>query len=238
MSLASLMAAQTRYAELLIDLAGDPADPVLDVGCGMGGLSRMLRQRGFSPTALTPDRLQATYVGKELPDVPVIRCKFEDMPAAEHSGRFGTVFTAESLQYLKLDRALTVMAQILKPGGKWVACDYFLAHPSADKTCHDWELFQAKLAAAGWRITYQRNITPNILPTLAFIHMMATRFGIPLMNFVTLRLRRKQPGLHHLLENTFATLDTLADDNVKLIDPAQFAVDRQYMMLVMEKVSG
>ena len=73
-------APQARYAELLIDLAGNPADPVLDIGCGMGGLSRMLKDRGFSPTALTPDRMQAAHVTKNIPDVPVLRCKLEAMP--------------------------------------------------------------------------------------------------------------------------------------------------------------
>src|SRR5947209_3019510 len=61
-SLAELGRAQTRYAELLLELVQGRSMPVLDVGCGMGGLSRMLRDRGFSPVALTPDRLQAAYV--------------------------------------------------------------------------------------------------------------------------------------------------------------------------------
>ena len=49
MSLSSITQGQTRYAELLIDLAGSAADPVLDIGCGMGGLSRMLHDRHFTP---------------------------------------------------------------------------------------------------------------------------------------------------------------------------------------------
>src|SRR5580704_8682290 len=69
-SLHDITRAQARYAELLIDLAGNPSDPVLDIGCGMGGLSRMLRDRGFSPTALTPDRMQIAHIQKNLPGIP------------------------------------------------------------------------------------------------------------------------------------------------------------------------
>ena len=201
----------------------------------MGGLSRMLHDRGFAPTALTPDKTQAAYVGKMQPNTPVLRCKFEKMPAADHMHQFGTVFTAESLQYLKLDQALPILADVLKPGGKWVVCDYFLNHRTTDKTCHNWELFQERLTQTGWKITYERDITANVLPTLAFLHMLATRFGLPLLNFTTLRLRRKQPGLHHLLQRMFDIIEGVASDNVGLIDPSVFAHDRRYMMLVMER---
>jgi cyclopropane fatty-acyl-phospholipid synthase-like methyltransferase len=166
MSLSSITEAQTRYAELLIDLAGCASDPVLDVGCGMGGLSRMLHERGFAPTALTPDKIQAGYVTKMQPGTPVIRSKFEKMVTIDCLHKYGTVFTAESLQYLKLDLALPILAEILKSGGKWVACDYFLNSRTTDKTCHNWEHFQHRLAQTGWKITYERDITANVLPTL------------------------------------------------------------------------
>lgn len=234
-SLHDITRAQARYAELLIDLAGNPADPVLDIGCGIGGLSRMLKDRGFSPTALTPDRMQAAHVAKNIPGVPVLRTKLEKLNAADYAGQFGTVYTAESLQYLKLDLALPILQTILKPGGKWVACDYFLSRPSTDHTCHNWNTFNQRLEEAGWRVTYERDITANILPTLGFLHMLSTRFGLPMLGFVTLRLRRKQPGIHHLLEKALDHLEGVAADNIALVNPTEFAKDRRYMMLVMER---
>ena len=210
---------------------------MLDIGCGMGGLSRMLKDKGFSPTALTPDRMQAAYVQKNLPGVPVLRTKLEKLVAADYAGQFGTVFTAESLQYLKLDLALPILQTILKPGGKWVACDYFLSRPSTDATCHNWNIFTERLEQNGWRITYERDITANVLPTLGFLHMLATRFGLPMFGFVTLRLRRKQPGIHYLIEKALDQLEGVAADNIALINPSEFAKDRRYMMLVMERIA-
>ena len=227
--------AQTRYAELLIDLIGPPAGPVLDVGCGMGGLARLLKQAGYDTTALTPDRHQVAYIAKSQPDVAVIKSKFEALPPVEHAKRFTSVITAESLQYLKLDKSLVLLDEILRPGGSWIACDYFLTHSTADRTCHHFGTFVEKLSASGWKITYQRDITANILPTLAFIHMLATRFGLSLMDFVTQRLRRKQPGVHHLFAGMLGILETVATDNVALIDPAQFVLDRQYLLLKIER---
>jgi 2-polyprenyl-3-methyl-5-hydroxy-6-metoxy-1,4-benzoquinol methylase len=234
-SLSDVTRAQTRYAELLLELVGDPAAPVLDVGCGMGGLCRMLKARGFAPTALTPDRLQVSHVKATLPDVPVIRCKFEDLPPEDHRGEYGTIITSESLQYLKLPRALPVLQTILRPGGKWIGCDYFHSGPSDDRSCHVWDDFVKQATDAGWRITFQREITPHVLPTLAFIHMWATRFGIPLMQFAFLRLRRKQPAVHHLAGGVLELLEKLAAQNIRLIDPVQFAAGKKYVLFALER---
>jgi 2-polyprenyl-3-methyl-5-hydroxy-6-metoxy-1,4-benzoquinol methylase len=234
-SLAEVSRAQNRYAELLLEQAGNPADPVLDVGCGMGGLCRMLAARGYSPVALTPDRLQVTHITATLPEVPVIRTKLEELKVEEHAGKYGTIITAESLQYLKLPKALPVLSAVLKPGGRWVACDYFHSQPSADRACHFWDDFPIELAGAGWRISYQRDITAHVLPMLAYIHMWATRFGIPLMQFAFLRLRRKQPAIHHMLGGVLDLLEEMASSNIELIDPVHFAATTKYMLLVMER---
>src|SRR5665213_2162377 len=235
MSLAGLARAQDRYAQFLLELAGDKTRPVLDIGCGMGGLSRLLLSNGYSPTALTPDRLQAAHIRATMPDVPVIQCKLEALKTADHEHKYGTLFTAESLQYLKLGKALPVLETLLSLGGRWVACDYFHRQPSDDHSCHEWDAFTARLHATGWRIASQREITQNVLPTRAYIHMWATRFGLPLMQFAFLRLRRKQPGLHHLLSGALDLLTGLANNNVALIDPVRFAAEKRYMLLAMER---
>jgi cyclopropane fatty-acyl-phospholipid synthase-like methyltransferase len=236
-SLSDLACAQERYAELLLEHSGDSALPALDVGCGMGGLSRMLRDRGYTPVALTPDRSQAVYVSQRLPGVQVIRSKLEDLPAAEHAGRYGTIFTAESLQYLRLDRALPILAKILAPGGRWVACDYFRTQRGREKSGHLLEEFTAKLDQHGWRIAAQRDITPHVLPTLRFAHMWAERFGIPLMQFAFQRIRRKHPGLRHLLKDVLETLENAAHANVSLIHPHEFAANKRYQHLTLERTA-
>jgi cyclopropane fatty-acyl-phospholipid synthase-like methyltransferase len=235
MSLFDISAAQARYAELVFNLVGDPADPVLDVGCGMGGLARMLRDRGLKPTALTPDRLQAAHIARMLPDVPVLRCKFEKLRASDHAGQFGTVINSESLQYLKLDQSLPALATIIRPGGRWVVADYFKRLPSRDRSCHVWDDFLTKARDGGWRICHEQDITANILPTLAYIHMWAVRFGMPLMNFAFLRLRRKQPGLHHLLAKALDQLQSVASANIAVLDPVRFAAEKRYMLMALER---
>jgi cyclopropane fatty-acyl-phospholipid synthase-like methyltransferase len=235
MSLSDIDDAQAHYAQLLIDLAGDRDQPVLDVGCGMGGMSRMLVDAGYEPTALTPDRKQVAHIEQTLSHIPVIKSRFEDLPVEEHRGKYGTVFTSESLQYLKLDIALPKLAEILKPGGSWIACDYFRMKTQGHATGHLWDEFVEQLEKHGWRITYEQDVTQNVLPTLRYIHMWATRFGQPLLTYGIKRLERKQPGLHHLLSPALGDIEGIVDDNIAVIDPECFATNKRYILLKIER---
>jgi cyclopropane fatty-acyl-phospholipid synthase-like methyltransferase len=238
-SLNELLTAQRRYAELLMECVHDRSAPVLDVGCGMGALSELLVERGYEAVALTPDRLQARHIETEYPGIPIIRSKFEDLPQpANHAGRYGTIVTSESLQYLDLDRALPLLEQILKPGGRWIACDYFRrgnGESGGDKSGHDWNHFRERIARDGWVITLERDITGHILPTLRYMHMWGARFGVPLLKFILLKLRVKQPAVHYILHDVFRMLDGTIEDNLELIDPDTFARTKRYMLLVMQR---
>ena len=237
-SLAAFGRAQDRYAQILADMAEDRNAPVLDVGCGMGGLSRMLRDRGFAPTALTPDGHQAAHIARIYPDIQVIHSKFENLPDPQsHAGRYGTVFTSESLQYLKLPKALPLMGQILRPGGTWIACDMFRTGESRGKGGHNWTDFQAALAEHGWEITYERDITPNVLPTLRLISMFARTMGEPLMEFGVAKLRGKQPGLHYVLEDVLTMVSKVYQHNLAEVCPDEFQATKKYMLLTMRKAA-
>lgn len=235
-SLAEVVRAQRRYAELLLDLAHDTAAPVLDVGCGMGQLCVMLRERGFTPTALTPGRYQAEHIAQTLPDIPVIRSKFEDLPDPEqHAGRYGTIITSESLQYLKLPRALPLMGRVIAPGGTWIACDFFRTGESRGKGGHNWNDFTQALVEHGWEISYERDITAHIMPTLRAIHMWGHSVGLPLLEFGINKLRLKQPGLHYVLEETLAMIDEVIAKHLTEVDPADFARHRRYVLLTLRR---
>jgi SAM-dependent methyltransferase len=236
-TLNDIVRAQNVYAELLIARANeDRSAPVLDVGCGMGGLVRMLLAAGFAPVAVSPARGQIEHVKRTYPDVPTYCCKFEDLDADAHAGRYSTVFTSESLQYLRLGRALPMMQRVLRPGGTWVACDFFnrdSGQPS--RRLPAWPDFQQLVADAGWTITFQRDITAHVLPTLRYIHMWATRFGTPLVEFVLLKLQRKQPGLHHLVGGLIEVLEQVIAENVQTISPTEFERNKQYMLFTLRR---
>jgi hypothetical protein len=131
--------------------------------------------------------------------------------------------------------ALPLMTRILKPNGTWIACDFFATAPGGARGGHPWEEFAPRLEEKGWEITYQRDVTANILPTLKFIYMWASQFGLPLMQFGRHKLRTKSPGLHYVLEDVLADLDGVIEDNLKVVDPVDFAAKKKYMLLVMKR---
>lgn len=236
-SLNEIVNAQRRYTELLVNLANpDRSQPVLDVGCGVGGMIRLLRDRGFSPVALSPARGQVAAVEEKFPGTPTILSKFEDIDLAAHQQRYSTVFTSESLQYLRLPRALPVMKSILMPGGTWVACDYFnRAAGNPARRLPAWPDFCELMQKEGWRMTHQQDITANVVPTLRYIYMWATRLGPPIIQYMQLKLQRKHPGLHHLLEGMGPVIQETVDENLLNICPEHFREKKQYMLFSLQR---
>jgi SAM-dependent methyltransferase len=237
-SINDIARAQLRYAELLVEQIADRESPVLDVGCGMGGLVGVLLRESLVPVALTPDATQCGYIRQKYPDVPLISEKFERMPLRDNRERFGTVITSESLQYLKLDRALPRMGAILKPGGRWIVCDYFRRKPSAGASGHVWDDFTARLSDGGWSITHERDITPHVVPTLRCAYMWCERLGRPLLDYATHQLRRKTPGVHYILGHAIEGVESIVDRTMETQHPEQFAETWKYMLLVIQREGG
>jgi len=234
-SLNMLEQAQFDYALKLADLIVDKKSPVLDIGCGMGGLVSVLQLRKLNPIALSPDRNQIAYINKQYPGVKTFECKFEDMPTSGYEQQFGTLITSESLQYLKLDKALPLMNQILKPGGRWIASDYFRIGEATEKSGHNWENFEKHIKDFGFSITYQEDITPHILPTIAYAHMWGRRIALPLKDYIFSKLKTKQPGIHYAMEEAIDSINASIDLNMETVNPATFAKEKKYMLLVMER---
>ena len=61
-SISQVEDAQIKYAEKIIEEIEQKDRPVLDVGCGMGGLSGLLLHDGFIVESLTPNNNQIKYI--------------------------------------------------------------------------------------------------------------------------------------------------------------------------------
>jgi len=235
MSVHDIEQAQLRYATRLADLVADREHRILDSGCGMGGLIGILLQRGLQPTALTPNRTQIKHVRTTYPSVPIIEGKLEQIPLPEYRHAFGTIITSESFQYVNLNEGLAVIEQLLRPGGRWILCDYFRTTDSTNRSGHRWNEFTAALEKNGWRITHQEDITAHVLPTIAFVHMWATRFGLPVAQFATDRLERKRPALHYILQDVILKAREQIQGRLEVVDPVVFAREKKYLTLVIER---
>ena len=235
-SLNAMYRAQLRYAELLVEKIPQTQGEVLDIGCGMGGLLPMLKHKNLKPVALTPDKTQIYHITEKFPEIPRYHCRFEDIPVAENINRYDTLITSESLQYLKLDEALPLMHKISKPDATWVACDYFRIGEKAEKSGHRWEEFTKKLDQHGWKIEYEQDITPNILPTIAYVHLWGNDIGRPLMEFGIDKMKVKAPGWYYMAKESIELIKGKLDKNLATVDPEIFRANKKYKLMVFKKL--
>ena len=225
--------AQIAYAENIIEQIQDKEHPILDVGCGMGGFSELLSKSQCEVEALTPNKNQIEFIRRHYAHIVTHHCNYEQFDSIR---RFGAVINSESLQYISLNEAFEKSSKILMPGGRWIIIDYFSLEKKAEnQKPHHLDTFYLKAKEFGWRITYNRDITLNILPTLAYVAMYVNRFLLPLKQFAYEKLRYKQPKLYYLSQRLRAFIDRAMVKQVNVVDPIAFKSNRKYMLFVLEK---
>ena len=225
--------AQRRYAEIIVEQIKDKKCCVLDVGCGMGGLSYYLLNSGFMVEALTPNKNQSKYIERMDHTLQCHNCKFESFST---DTKFGTVINSESLQYIPLDDAFERVERIITPDGRWIVTDCFQIKDHAQrKSVHALELFYQKAKEHSWNIIYERDITLNVLPTLKMVNVYVDRFLIPLSDYAEEKLKYKKAWLYYLTEQTRNSITGKLKKQVSLIDPEIFIAEKKYMLFVLEK---
>jgi SAM-dependent methyltransferase len=160
----------------LMDL--QPADRVLDVGCGGGWLVRRLAAQAPQGSVVGIDVSDEMVRRAQLASAGVPNAQFqqgtaEEIPAPPAS--FSKVISVESAYYWHDPaRGLGEIFRVLEPGGAaWILINYYLDNPD----CHQWKVhfkiptsllsaaeWQQRFRAAGFRDVHHRRI-PDLSPT-------------------------------------------------------------------------
>ncbi len=138
-----------QHVQVLLRFFGDLTDKrVLDVGCGKGRFARVLR---------------GLYPGAEIRGLDISEQMLRFVPAGIHttvgsmtelpfaSSTFDAVYATESLEHaVEIDRAVSEMCRVLKPGGKLAIID---------KNAEHW----GKLKTPAWEKWFRRNELAKLL---------------------------------------------------------------------------
>ena len=156
------------YPDALVDRACEVAglgygDPVLEIGCGTGQLTRSLIARGLRVTAVEPggnlirlagQNLAGTGSGSGSGSVELVNARFED--AALPSGYFRAAFSASALHWVDPAVGWRKIAGALAAGGTLALLSYFGVDEPRSRDDQDAMLASiAKVApdiAAGWPV--------------------------------------------------------------------------------------
>ena len=231
-SLQHLEDAQVKYAENIIDHIKQEQQPILDVGCGMGGLAKMILDRNLSVECLTPNKNQIEHISTKYPSIVSHHMKFEEFRSDQ---KYGTVIHSESLQYVDLDKTFEIVNETLKTDGRWIIVDYFRKDGSAHQSGHLYNEFVQKVENEQWKISYQKDITENVLPTIAFANMYVERFLLPLKHFAFEKFRFKRAVLYFMANAMRKNVNNKIDSERKAIDPVEFRTNKQYQFIVLER---
>jgi len=156
--------ARPMYPDALVDRACEVAglghgDPVLEIGCGTGQLTRSLVARGLRVTAVEPGgnllRLAAqNLAGADTGSVEFVNARFED--AALPGGYFRAVFSASALHWVDPAAGWPKIAALLADGGTLALLSYFGLDEPRSRDDQDAMLAaMAKVApdiAVGWPV--------------------------------------------------------------------------------------
>jgi cyclopropane fatty-acyl-phospholipid synthase-like methyltransferase len=233
MSLKQVCEAQIRYAQNIVDQIVDKQHPILDVGCGMGGLAELMLEQKLKVEVLTPNKNQISYISNKHKDLPCHPCKFEQFDPTE---RYGTVINSESLQYITLDDAFQKLDGTILPNGRWIITDYFRTNQNDKNTgSHLLSDFKQHIKKHGWNILVEKDITTNVLPTIQFANLYIDRFLIPVKHYGYEKLRYKKGWLFYLTNRIRKNIDAKIEKERASVDPNQFVQDKRYLFFVLEK---
>ena len=115
--------AQARAVELLLTRIPSQGR-ILDVGCGFGGLTELLRRRGNQVVGMTPDASQIALAQSRYGfDLPVKCTKLEDF--SEDAGQWDVLAFHESSQYVPMLKLFERASALLREDGSIVILDEF-----------------------------------------------------------------------------------------------------------------
>ena len=232
-SIRDLEIAQMNYVDIIIEQILNKNDNILDVGCGMGGLSKILFDNNLKIQALTPDNNQKEYIKSKYPNLILHHMKFENFKSKE---KFGTIINSESLQYIDLDTAFELMSNLLIDNGRWIITDYFRNNNEGiNSSGHLHEDFLENINNKGWKIVYKKDMTLNALPTLKFAITFIDRFLSPLALFINEKIKYKQGWLHYLTKELRIKFSDKSKKELAALDPDKFIKEKKYMIYVLER---
>ncbi len=189
LSFANMAEAQQRYTNQIINALPSPEGGdthVIDIGCGTGHILGQLLDRGFVADGLVPAPKLAEQVRQRLAEhsnrpkqnpATLFEATFEQFPIDKYREHYDAALFSESYQYIPMSASFPILAQILKPGGIIVICDFFKTEHAGDGQPgdksfgggHKMDKFYAELEKHPFTLLHDEDITSKVSPNIKLL---------------------------------------------------------------------
>ncbi len=240
-TLAGVRQAQDRFTEMLLEAIPPSVQTVLDVGCGIGDVSRALVNSGYHVTAVSPEKHHARYFQDTNGAITFISSKFEKLNLND---KFDLILMSESQNYFPTRIGFLQCAALLEPSGYLLVAGMF--RKSRDVNIKEvTNVLKDYIKSArefGLHLIDEFDITQKVLPTIEFIHHSIENYvepGIDLLrHFLTSTSPLKTRLFKLFLQKQISRSTRIYEYYKKKTNPQFFQENLVYTRLLFQFCDG
>jgi MPBQ/MSBQ methyltransferase len=202
LTIANLRIAQTAYIKHLTSFIPKEVQNILDVGCGIGGNSIYLADKGFSVEGLAPDRLQQEkYLYNTKGKSHFHLSRFEDFQSLS---KYNMLLFSESSQYISAKDIAKGAAQLLTPNGYVLLSDMMLLDANYTtgiySNCRLLPELNAAMIKAGFQLVKSEDISDKVRPSLDLYVFVFKTFGMTTIKYLSNLIAIAVPPIYGILK--------------------------------------
>jgi cyclopropane fatty-acyl-phospholipid synthase-like methyltransferase len=218
---------------------------ILDVGAGIGDNARALCHKGYSVTAISPDRNHARYFEKMLfPQLRFISSRLEDFRAADN---YDLILMSESNGYFHMDTGFSQSCNLLHPGGYLLVSGMFCRDnrflPESVNRYYDLDRetdYTVRAKHYDLHLIQRVDITDETLPTLVMAyeiyHDRLTPFLDMMEHYLNTSAGWKWKALKMFMWRQLRELKTIKQLYDQRLNPELFLERARYMRLLFQLI--
>jgi 2-polyprenyl-3-methyl-5-hydroxy-6-metoxy-1,4-benzoquinol methylase len=236
MTLQGVRHAQDQFTEMLLRAIPESVQTVLDVGCGIGDVSRALVGSGYNVTAVSPDKHHARYFQDTNGAITFISSKFEKLNLDK---RFDLILMSESQNYFPTRIGFLQCAALLEPNGYLLVAGMFRKSREAKiKVTNVLKDYIKSAREFGLQLVDELDITQEVLPTIEFINNSIENYVEPgidmLRHFMTSTSSLKTRLFKLFLQKQINRSTQIYDYYKKKTNPEFFKENLVYTRLLFQ----
>ena len=231
--------AQEVHSKLIIDHIPEKTKRILDVGSGSGNLALKLINKEYQVDCVIPSKCLAEQVQEKLGNRSTIHiCGFEQVDDIE---KYDLILFSESFQYVKLEKSLEKITNMLNVGGNLLICDFFKRDGVGKSPIgggHGWQLFLEKISIHPLNLISDLDITEETAPTIDLLAKFNTDVATPIAEMSSEYLIDHYPKLSKLFRWKFKKrLEKIHDKYLTgSVNGHSFQQFKEYHFLIYKKV--